>query len=83
MLSEQITQSEVSALVAAASDPSSLFGTGIRLAGVKFMTIRADDELIAGKKGVRACSNLCALCMIDKRFYRRMAFRHTNQHRRY
>merc|ERR1712072_219336 len=47
-----ITDQEVKDLVKAASEnPESLFGTGVHLAGKKYMTIRAEDGFVAGKKG--------------------------------
>jgi len=42
----------VKSLVKSLADPSALFGSGIHLAGTKYMTIKADEGEIIGKKGV-------------------------------
>jgi profilin len=59
----EVTDAEVQTLVAAAlGDPSTLFGTGIHLAGTKYLTIRASEDEIAGKKGVSRAHPKLAAC---------------------
>ncbi|KPV72699.1 uncharacterized protein RHOBADRAFT_17918, partial [Rhodotorula graminis WP1] len=41
---------EQNAIVAAFNDPSSAQASGVRAAGTKFLTIRADDRSVYGKK---------------------------------
>jgi hypothetical protein len=59
----EVADAEVQTLVAAAlGDPSTLFGTGIHLAGTKYLTIRASEDEIAGKKGVSRAHPKLAAC---------------------
>ncbi|GAT25090.1 profilin Pfy1 [Aspergillus luchuensis] len=42
---------ELQGIAAAFKDPNSAFGTGITIGGEKFVTIRADERSLYGKKG--------------------------------
>merc|ERR1711916_114605 len=42
---------EAAKLIAGFSDPTSLLASGLYIGGVKYMTIRADDNSVYGKKG--------------------------------
>lgn len=46
-----LTAAEISALVGGFSNPSAIQASGFSLSGSKYMTIRADDQLLIGKKG--------------------------------
>lgn len=45
---------EVAKIVAGMDDPSGLQAGGVHVGGVKYMFIRSDDRLVAGKKVRRA-----------------------------
>ncbi|ORY45840.1 profilin [Leucosporidium creatinivorum] len=46
----ELSPEEQAAIVAAFSDPTNAQGNGVRAQGVKFMTIKADDRSVYGKK---------------------------------
>ncbi|KAJ7621359.1 profilin [Roridomyces roridus] len=46
-----ITDVEQKAILAALSNPDSALASGLKLAGVKFLTVKADDRSIIGKQG--------------------------------
>ncbi|GAA5852588.1 hypothetical protein JCM9279_005520 [Rhodotorula babjevae] len=46
----QLAPEEQSAIIAAFNDPSAAQASGVRAAGTKFLTIRADDRSVYGKK---------------------------------
>jgi len=52
-----VNPEEVKKLVAAFKDPSGIRAEGIHLSGTKYLTLRADDRSIYGKKG--ACGCVC------------------------
>ena len=54
-----VSQAEGKALTNAFSDPSNAFSSGIHIAGVKYMTIKADGRSLYGKK-VRC--TVCKAC---------------------
>ncbi|GAA5837968.1 hypothetical protein JCM11251_006813 [Rhodosporidiobolus azoricus] len=45
-----LSTEEQSAITKAFSDPSAVQGSGVRAAGQKFLTLRADDRSVYGKK---------------------------------
>merc|ERR1712087_397301 len=57
---------EVAAISAAmGSDPTSLAGTGVVIAGVKYMFIRGDADCVIGKKGTSGVVvHKCKTCVV-------------------
>jgi Profilin len=49
----QLSTQEQKAIVDGFADPDKIRGAGVHLAGVKYMTLQADEGRIIGKKGVR------------------------------
>ncbi|KAM0786998.1 hypothetical protein ACM66B_002416 [Microbotryomycetes sp. NB124-2] len=47
----QPSAEEQAAIVKAFDDPSSVLGSGVHVQGTKFLTLRADDRSVYGKKG--------------------------------
>lgn len=52
----QLSQEEQNNLIKIHSDPSNAQANGVRAQGQKFLTIRADDRSVYGKKQVRRAS---------------------------
>jgi hypothetical protein len=50
LLTFQLSGPEVSAIAKGFDDPNPLFGTGIRIGGHKYVTIRAESNIIQGRK---------------------------------
>ena len=46
-----VSGEEVTKIVAGMDDPSALQGGGVHLGGTRYMFIRSDDRMVAGKKG--------------------------------